>query len=94
MTGLMLFVTTTLGGISFVMLYKLTGGLWFPMATHFVNNSVINLLHVVTVSGADELQAIRIAIAQTIMGITVFTIYLLNWRKNKAKERTEEPKGS
>lgn len=29
------------------------------MADHSFNNTIINLLHVITISGADELQVIR-----------------------------------
>ena len=36
------------------------------MTDHFFNNTIINLMHVVTLSGTDELQVIRISIAQTI----------------------------
>ncbi len=81
MLGLMLVVTTALGGIQYSLLYKLTGALWLSMAAHFVNNAIINLLHVVTVSGADEMQTVRITIAQALSFIIVLIVYILKSRK-------------
>lgn len=82
MMGLMLVGTSMLGGIQYAMLYKVTGALWVGMAAHFVNNTIVNLLHVVTVSGVDELQAIRITIAQTLSFIAVLIIFFKK-RKNR-----------
>ncbi len=81
MAGLLLVVTSTLLGIQYCMLFKLTGSLWAGMAAHFVNNTTANLLHVVTASGVDELLTIRIAIAQTISFILVLFFYLSRNRK-------------
>ena len=76
MSALLLIVTSMLLGVQYCMLLKLTGSLWAGMAAHFVNNTIINLLHVSTNSGADELQFIRIAIAQTISFIIVLLFFL------------------
>ena len=54
-TALMLVLTTGITGAKFCLLTKITGSLWMPMADHFFNNTIINLLHVITISGADEL---------------------------------------
>ncbi len=83
MMGLMLVGTSALGGIQYTLLYKLTGALWFSMAAHFVNNTVINLLHVVTVSGADGMQAVRITIAQTLSFIAVLIVFIVKHRNRK-----------
>ncbi|WP_313184346.1 CPBP family intramembrane glutamic endopeptidase [Lacrimispora sp.] len=80
-TGLLLVVTSTLLGIQYCMLYKLTGSLWAGMAAHFVNNTTANLLHVVTFSGVDELLAVRITIAQTLSFLIVLFFYITRNRK-------------
>lgn len=76
MSALMLILTTGLTGAKFCLLTKITGSLWMPMADHFFNNTIINLLHVETISGVDELQVIRISIAQTVSFLFVLFIYL------------------
>ncbi|MDD4541405.1 MAG: type II CAAX endopeptidase family protein, partial [Eubacteriales bacterium] len=58
MSALMFVLTSAIGGVKFSLLTKINGSLWMPMADHFVNNSITNLLHVVTASGADEFQII------------------------------------
>lgn len=78
MSGLLLVVTSTLLGIQYSMLYKITGSLWAGMAAHFVNNAIINLLHVVTTAGVDELQTVRITIAQTLSFIIVLIFFLFH----------------
>jgi len=83
MMGLMLVATSALGGIQYVMLSKITGALWVGMAAHFVNNAIINLLHVVTATGSDEMQTIRIAIAQTLSFIIVFVLFLFHCNRSK-----------
>ncbi len=83
MSALLLVVTSTLMGIQLCMLYKLTGSLWAGMVVHFINNAGTNLIHVSTLSGVDELQTIRIAIAQTISFTVVLVIYLYQWHSTK-----------
>ena len=85
MMGLMLVGTSLLGGIQYVLLYKLTGSLWFGMAAHFVNNAIVNLLHVVTASGADEMQTVRITIAQTLSCVIVIIVFLVKYMKQRKK---------
>ncbi|MEM5769670.1 MAG: CPBP family intramembrane glutamic endopeptidase, partial [Bacillota bacterium] len=63
-------------GILLCLLVKVTGSIWTAMAVHFTNNFIVNILHVVTQSGADELQIIRISIAQTITFLVVLSIYI------------------
>lgn len=74
-SALVLILTTGIAGVKFCLLTKITGSLWMPMADHFFNNTVINLLHVAAISGADEFQVIRISIAQTISFVIVLFIY-------------------
>ncbi len=85
MMGLMLVGTSILAGIQYVMLYKMTGALWVSMALHFVNNTSVNLLHVVTTSGADEMQTIRLTITGTISFIIVFVMFWFHRIKQQAK---------
>ncbi|MEY8352904.1 CPBP family intramembrane glutamic endopeptidase [Lachnospiraceae bacterium 54-53] len=79
MTGLVLTVTSMLLGIQYCMLLKLTGSLWAGMAAHFINNTAVNLIHVITASGMDELQTVRISGAQTLSFLLVLAFYM--WRK-------------
>ena len=85
MSVLMLVLTTGITGAKFCLLTKITGSLWMPMADHFLNNTIINILHVATTSGADELQVIRISIAQTVSFLIVLFIY---WKSGAHQKRT------
>jgi membrane protease YdiL (CAAX protease family) len=88
MSVVMLILTTGITGAKFCLLAKITGSLWLPMADHFFNNTIINLLHVTTISGADELQVIRISIAQTVSFLIVLFIYLKSRAHQKHTFRT------
>ncbi len=83
MAGLLLVTTSTLLAIQFCMLLKLTGSLWAGMAAHFINNASANLLHVTTATGADEMQTVRIAIAQALSFIIVLVLFVLHSRRKK-----------
>lgn len=84
MMSLMLTVTSALFAIQLALLYKVTGSLWAGMTVHFINNASANLLHVVTASGADELQSLRIGIAQSILLIVTIVMYVI-YRRRKEK---------
>ncbi|WP_338369932.1 type II CAAX endopeptidase family protein [Treponema bryantii] len=75
MNLLILIGSSTLIGLKYAMLAKITGSLYAGMADHFVNNTIINILHVVSISEMDQLQTIRISIAQTVSFIIVFIVY-------------------
>ena len=64
------------------MLANITGSLWAGMADHFVNNTIINLLHVETSGGSDEFLMLRISIAQTLSFVIILIFYL---KKSKKK---------
>lgn len=52
-------------GIKWGILYKITGSIWMGLADHFFNNCVVtNLLHVVTLTGVDEMQIARVLIGE------------------------------
>lgn len=75
MMMLMLIVTTGITGAKFCLLTKISGSLWLPMTDHFLNNTIINMLHISTATGVDELQFIRITTAQTVSFIVVLVIF-------------------
>ncbi|MCM1306450.1 MAG: CPBP family intramembrane metalloprotease [Firmicutes bacterium] len=73
---LMLFFSTGITGAKFCLMTKITGSLWFAMTDHFINNSLVNVLHICSASGADELQTARVAIAQAVSFIVVLTVFI------------------
>ena len=79
--GSMLLVTSALVGFKFVMLTELTGSHYMAMGDHFVNNTIVNLLHVVSDTGADEMMVIRVSIAQSVSFILVLIYYIRARRK-------------
>ena len=72
----MLVGTSALVGFKFAMLTKMTGSLYMAMGDHFVNNTIVNLLHVVSDSGVDEMMAVRVAIAQSVSFILVLICFI------------------
>lgn len=65
--------------IKWGMLKIMTGSLWIGLAEHFFNNTIGNLFHVTTSTGTDELQIVRILIAQ----LLTFTVILITYRKRR-----------
>ncbi len=56
---------TGIMGIKWGLLYRMTGNLWVGLGDHLFNNTAAtNMLHVVSPTGADELQIVRIMAAQ------------------------------
>ena len=78
----MLVVTSTLVGFKFAMMTRMTGSLYMAMGDHFVNNTIVNLLHVVSDTGIDEMMVVRVAIAQSVSFIIVLICYIRRFRKN------------
>ena len=78
MSALMFVLTSFIFGVVLCLLCKLEGSLWAGMTIHFINNASVNLLHIVTSSGTDTMQIVRITIAQTILFIIVITWYVKN----------------
>ena len=63
-------------GIKWGLLYRMTGNLWAGLGDHLFNNTVAtNMLHVVSLKGADELQIVRIMAAQIISFVFVLTVH-------------------
>ena len=67
----MLVITSGLVGSKFALITKLTGNLYMAMGDHFFNNTIVNIFHVISITGADELMVLRISIAQSISFIAV-----------------------
>ena len=63
-------------GIKWGILYRITGNLWAGLGDHLFNNTVAtNMLHVVSLNGADKLQIVRIMAAQIISFAVVLAIH-------------------
>ena len=62
------------------------------MGDHFVNNTIVNILHVVSIGEeeADQLMTIRITIAQSVSFIVVLIWYLVVYYRNKKAEQSKE----
>ena len=73
---IMLVVTSALVGFKFAMLTQMTGSLFMAMGDHFVNNTIVNLLHVVSSGGTDERMVVRVAIAQSVSFVFVLVCYI------------------
>lgn len=81
---IMLVVTSTLVGFKFAMMTKLTSNLYMAMGDHFVNNTIVNMLHVVTDTGADKLMVVRISIAQSVSFIAVLIWYVMQQHTSRS----------
>ncbi len=82
----MLIITSGLIGFKFALLTKMTGSLYMGMSDHFVNNTIVNILHIMSDTGADELQVVRIAAAQSVSFIIVLIFYVRNCQNKHTKE--------
>lgn len=79
-----LVLTSALVGFKYALLAKLTGSLYAGMADHFVNNTIINILHVTGTSSADELQFIRVSAAQTLSFVIVLLLFI-SWKRREQR---------
>lgn len=63
-------------GIKWGVLYRMTGNIWIGLGDHLFNNTVAtNMLHVISPTGADELQIVRIMAAQLLSFAFVLAAY-------------------
>ena len=81
--AIMLIVTSALVGFKFALLTKLTGSLYMAMGDHFVNNTIVNILHVVSETGVDEMMFVRITIAQSLSFLLVLICYIRREHKRR-----------
>jgi membrane protease YdiL (CAAX protease family) len=78
---LLLFGSSFLFSVQLGMQFKqASSSLWDGMVVHFINNTSVNLFHVVFADGTDSNPTMRLAIAQTIMLIIVSVRWHF-WRK-------------
>ncbi|ORX85865.1 CAAX protease self-immunity [Anaeromyces robustus] len=89
MNGVILVSTSALVGFKFALITKMTGSLYFGMSDHFVNNTIVNILHVMPISEhvLDGYQTLRISIAQTLSFIIVLIVYFFYTKKNNKKNK-------
>lgn len=78
---IMLIITSGIIGFKFCILTKITGSLYMSMSDHFVNNTIVNIFHVISDTGVDELQVVRIAVAQSLSFIVVLIYYMRNYKR-------------
>ena len=83
MNCLILILSSAVVGYKYGLITKITGSGFMAMGDHFVNNTLVNILHVVSENGADQLQIIRISIAQTLSFILVLVWHF--YSKNHKK---------
>lgn len=79
--AILLVFSSFLVGFKFAMMTKLTGSLYMAMGHHFINNAIVNMLHVVSSTGADEFMVMRITIAQSISFVIILVWYVLTQHK-------------
>lgn len=79
--AILLVVTSSLVGFKFALMTKLTRSLYMAMGHHFINNVIVNILHVVSSTGVDRFMVVRISIAQTISFIIILIWYIIDQRK-------------
>ena len=76
-------VLSAMMGIKWGLLYQISGVVWIGLADHFFNNCVVtNLLHVVTDTGVDEMQIVRVLIGE-LLSFIVIVVYA----KKKQKQQ-------
>lgn len=79
--AIMLVVTSGLVGFQFALMTKLTNSIYMAMGYHFFNNTIVNMLHVTSSTGADELMVIRITVAQAASFIIILIWFILTQHK-------------
>lgn len=81
-------VLSALMGIKWGLLYERSGAVWIGLADHFFNNCVVtNLLHVVTETGVDEYQILRVILGELTSFFAVLVYTNIKKRKNGTQEK-------
>ena len=75
MNCLILILSSAVVGFKYCLITKITGSGYMAMGDHLVNNTLVNILHVSAIEGADAYQVIRISIAQTLSFVLVLIYY-------------------
>jgi len=89
MNCLILILSSAVVGYKYGLITKITGSGFMAMGDHFVNNTLVNVLHVVSENGADQLQIIRISIAQTLSFILVLVWHFYSKNHKKVLQVNE-----
>ena len=89
MNCMILILSSAVVGYKYGLITKITGSGFMAMGDHFVNNTLINILHVLSENGADQLQMIRISIAQTLSFILVLVYYFYSKKHKKSPQISE-----
>ena len=89
MNCLILILSSAVVGFKYGLITKITGSGFMAMGDHFVNNTLVNILHVLSENGADQLQMIRISIAQTLSFILVLFFYFYSKSHKKTVQVSE-----
>ncbi len=89
MNCLILILSSAVVGYKYGLITKITGSGFMAMGDHFVNNTLVNILHVLSENGADQLQMVRISIAQTLSFVLVLIFYFYS-KKHKNQQQTIE----
>ncbi len=71
----MLTATSALVGFKFALITKASKNLYMAMGDHFINNTFINIIHLISTSGADEFMIMRISLVQSISFVIVLIWY-------------------
>lgn len=88
--SMMLIGTSALVGFKFAMMGKMTGNLYMGMGDHFVNNTIVNMLHVINKENeADNLMVIRISIAQSVSFTAVLIWFIIDYIKKKKANQAQ-----
>lgn len=91
--SIMLVGTTALAGINYAMITKITGNLYMSIGIHFINNTIVSILHVLSKAGitdqtiADKMLVSRICIAQTLSFVVILIWFLIEWNKRKQSKK-------
>ncbi|MCR4947950.1 MAG: CPBP family intramembrane metalloprotease [Treponema sp.] len=89
MNCLILILSSAVVGYKYGLITKITGSGFMAMGDHFVNNTLVNILHVVSANGTDQFQMVRISIAQTLSFILVLAFYFYSKNHKKAVQLSE-----
>lgn len=89
MNCLILILSSAVVGYKYGLITKITGSGFMAMGDHFVNNTLVNILHVLSENGADQLQMVRISIAQTLSFILVLVYYFYSKKHKKSPQISE-----
>ena len=89
MNCLILILSSAVVGYKYGLITRITGSGFMAMGDHFVNNTLVNILHVVSANGTDQFQMVRISIAQTLSFILVLAFYFYSKNHKKAVQLSE-----